>query len=290
MRIKGQLDLVKALTRPQVRHYGHRTALQRPNFEKDKVYLVQFPISPHIRSISPFSLKLETWLRVNSVNYDNVYSVRSSKKGQIPYIELNGVQIPDSNIIIQDLTQKFNLSLDQGLSAQDKAISHAVTLMVESNLAQIGFYWRYGHHNEEFTEKMMENFMDRKVSMFFFRKVQPAGIRFKNFFNGIARHSFQEIEQFSFQDLQAISALLGDKKFLLTGDHPTTVDCTLFGHLAQFLYIPMAFPQKKYIHEHCPNIVEHVDRMKALVWPDWDEACNAKCMEGKMGLDYKTDK
>jgi len=35
---------------------------------------------------------------------------------------------------------------------------------------------------------------------------------------------------------------LGNKKFL-HGDTPTTIDCVIFGHLAQFLYIPMEFPQ-----------------------------------------------
>ena len=32
-----------------------------------------------------------------------------SKKGQIPYIELNGEEIPDSNIIIKRLKQHFNV-------------------------------------------------------------------------------------------------------------------------------------------------------------------------------------
>ena len=35
---------------------------------------------------------------------------------------------------------------------------------------------------------------------------------------------------------------LGNKTFL-HGDTPTTIDCALFGHLAQFLYIPLEFPQ-----------------------------------------------
>ena len=32
--------------------------LQKEDFEKDIIYLVQFPVSPFIRSISPFALKL----------------------------------------------------------------------------------------------------------------------------------------------------------------------------------------------------------------------------------------
>ena len=80
--------------------------LQKPDFKKDIVYLVQFPISPTIRTISPFALKLETYLRLKKVPYECVYSFKFSKKGQIPYIELNGEQIADSNIIIQELENR----------------------------------------------------------------------------------------------------------------------------------------------------------------------------------------
>lgn len=56
---------------------------------------------------------------------------------------------------------------------------------------------------------------------------------------------------FSFQDIAAISKILGSKPFFF-GDEMTAIDCTIFGHLAQFLFIPMDFPQKKFITEDCP--------------------------------------
>ena len=68
--------------------------------------MVQFPVSPQMRTISPFALKLETYLRMNKVNYEPIYTLRFSKKGQIPYIELNGEQIADSNIIISELEKR----------------------------------------------------------------------------------------------------------------------------------------------------------------------------------------
>ena len=83
-----------------------KIVLQKPDYKKDIVYLVQFPISPTIRTISPFALKLESYLRLKKVPYEPVYSFKFSKKGQIPYIELNGEQIADSNIIIQELEKR----------------------------------------------------------------------------------------------------------------------------------------------------------------------------------------
>ena len=82
------------------------TLLRKLDFKQDLVYLVQFPISPVIRTISPFALKLETYLRLKKVPYEPLYSLKFSKKGQIPYIELNGEQIPDSNVIIKELEKR----------------------------------------------------------------------------------------------------------------------------------------------------------------------------------------
>jgi hypothetical protein len=50
----------------------------------------------------------------------------------------------------------------------------------------------------------------------------------------------------------------------------------LFGHLAQFLNIPMDFPQKQYMMDHCDNVVRYIDSslkekfgwvgIKEMVW------------------------
>ena len=56
-----------------------------------------------VSNVIKFSLKLETWIKLNKIPYENVYSIKFSKKGQIPYIELNGNQLADSNLIIPKL-------------------------------------------------------------------------------------------------------------------------------------------------------------------------------------------
>ena len=47
------------------------------------------------RSFTCFSLKLESWLAMNNIPYENVYTMEFSEKGQIPYVEFNGSQIAD---------------------------------------------------------------------------------------------------------------------------------------------------------------------------------------------------
>jgi len=68
-----------------------------------KVYLFTFPPVPRVRNISPFSLKVESFLRLYDIPYEMVPTFTFSSKGQMPYIRLNsidGMEIPDSNVII----------------------------------------------------------------------------------------------------------------------------------------------------------------------------------------------
>ena len=82
----------------------------------------------------------------------------------------------------------------------------------------------------------------------------------------------EDIAQFSFADLKAISNLLGDKPFF-NGDTPSTIDCTVFGHLVQFVLLPLDIPQKLFIKKECQNLEAFVNRMREEFWPDWEKMC-----------------
>ena len=108
------------------------------DWSQGQVYLAQFPPSPRVRSISPFALKLETWLRLAKIPYKNVYTRRFSKASHtIPYIELNGEQISDSNRIMETLRSQFTAEVDLGLTSQQTATDHALISMIENHTAQV---------------------------------------------------------------------------------------------------------------------------------------------------------
>ena len=85
---------------------------------------------------SPPCLKLETFLRMAKIPYVNDYGFNFSKKGKVPWIELDGQEISDSNFCIQFLTKEFQVDIDSHLSATEKAIAHSVRTMLEENT-----YW-----------------------------------------------------------------------------------------------------------------------------------------------------
>ena len=166
------------------------------------------------------------------------------------------------------------------LTTEQMASNHLATITMENHTSIAGFHWRYGFNMPEFYEKLCKPFYGESRAMKFFEYLQPYIMVLKTKLHGIGRHSLDEVAEFSFQDLNAISVLLGDKPFF-NGNSPTTIDCTMFGHLVQFVYMPMDIPQKKYIKDKVPNLADFVDRMRDKFWPDWEAMCHEKCMEGK---------
>ena len=77
----------------------------------------------------------------------------------------------------------------------------------------------------------------------------PVGMRVKGRLCVFGRLEPAAAAELSCRDLAALAALLGDNTFF-HGAAPGTLDCAVFGHLAQFLYIDIDFPQKKYLKEN----------------------------------------
>lgn len=58
-------DSVKDAKKEQVKPTVHKV-----NFEKDVIYLYQFSRTPLLPSLSPYCLKVETWLRLSGLKYE----------------------------------------------------------------------------------------------------------------------------------------------------------------------------------------------------------------------------
>ena len=200
------------------------------------------------------NIRLSRWMKVGKIilnvfftgiKYENIFTKQfHPKTGQIPYIELNGEQIGDSNMIIEILKEKFIVNIDKDLTGEQLAMSHAATQMVECFTAQTGFHYRYGYHMKEFASflKLGEYYASEKMIKYW-SMFQPYGTRLRNFMSGLSRHENSVVWELAAKDLSALSTWLGNKEYF-HGSEPTTVDCMLFGHLVQFLYIDIGFPQK----------------------------------------------
>lgn len=258
-------------------------SVHKTNYEKDVVYLYQFSRTPLLPSISQYCLKVETWLRLNGIRYENVdHKLKfRSKKGALPFVELNGEEIADSTIILRELSQKFGKDLDAGLTSEQRSVSHAMISMIENHLVWVVTCWRTKNFDQVLKgykvnlqhvlgSRIPNGILNFLCKLTYGRK----GVK-KVKAQGMGVHTPEEVAQFGCADLKVLSDMLADKPFFF-GDEPTTLDVVAFAHLAQILYIDKetSYSLRDYMQENCPNLVGHCSRMKERCFPDWDQICS----------------
>lgn len=229
---------------------------------KAQLKLYQFPTRWGIPNESPFCMKLETFLRMTGLDFETVTcrTMWGAPKGKMPFIEIDGQKIGDTNFIIQYLKEKHGVDLDKHLNEAEKSIAHTVGRMLDEN-----FYWCLIY----FRWKKDSGF--KVVGPVFFDFLPPglshaAGAYTRRQLisqlqgHGMGRHREEEILKIAKRDIKAVATLLGKKKFLM-GDQPSTVDATLHGFLGNTLLVPLADPIQNEIKKH-PNLVAHCKRMQ----------------------------
>ena len=115
--------------------FNRRREKKRQSHPKDTVVLYQFPTSnPQTPSLSTPCLKLETWLRMTGIKYENEYSFFArSSQGQMPFVTLNQEDFHDSQFIIEILSKKFDKDLSKNLSLVEKSIARGFFKLLEES-------------------------------------------------------------------------------------------------------------------------------------------------------------
>jgi len=249
-------------------------------WEEDKVYLYQSPRTPQIPSISAQELKLESWLKLQGISYENIdhKSKLTSKTGTLPFIEFNGKEISDMDAI-KTLADKFGKDMSGHLDQEQRNVEHAMIKMVENHLYWAIMNWR--------TSNVDNTIKAYKVHLptFYGSKI-PIGILNMHFKFNVCRKTQKKlksqgmtnIEEKSKNDLNVLSNMLAEKEFMF-GDAPSMLDMVVYSHLAQLVMIDAEYlcPLRDFVQEECKNLVDLVNRMKEKCWGDhWELAIGDK--------------
>jgi len=249
-------------------------------WEEDKVYLYQSPRTPQIPSISAQELKLESWLKLMGISYENIdhKSKLTSKTGTLPFIEFNGKEISDMDAI-KTLADKFGKDMSGHLDQEQSNVEHAMIKMVENHLYWAIMNWR--------TSNVDNTIKAYKVHLptFYGSKI-PIGILNMHFKFNVCRKTQKKlksqgmtnIEEKSKNDLNVLSNMLAEKEFMF-GDAPSMLDMVVYSHLAQLVMIDAEYlcPLRDFVQEECKNLVDLVNRMKEKCWGDhWELAIGDK--------------
>lgn len=217
---------------------------------------------------APFPLKLATWLRMAEIPYEFVVENDASKgpKGKSPWIELGDLRMGDSTLIIQHLSERAGVDLDAHLDGPARALALAVQRMVEE------------HYHQCFEHQLFLGERGGRARLLELAAQMPVPIRWllptvvtRHFSKqlharGMARHSEQVIIDQGKADLDALSELLGDKRYFM-GDEPSTIDACVFGFLGVSAYVEGDNPLFRHAAS-LDNLMRYCERIRLRYFPE----------------------
>ncbi len=184
--------------------------------------------------------------------------------GRLPVAKLGDRLVPDSNQI-RALLEQQGADFDAGLSASDKAQSHAIIRMVEESLRHGLVYDRW--MDDRCWPHFCQLFFSEIPSVVrgFITKGIRKKIHAKLIGHGIAQFSEEERLTILKQDLDALEQTLGDKQFLFA-DHPTAADASAAPVLSMIASLPEATKLRELVRNN-PVLMGYVARSKQAIFP-----------------------
>jgi glutathione S-transferase len=216
------------------------------------------------RNVSPFTLKLETWLRLAGLPYQIVPTRNPGQgpKGKLPFIEDDdGTVLGDSSLIIAHLMRTRGIELDRELSREQRAQALALQRLVEDHFYFIGVWsrWMDPEGWQSFGPALFGSLAPplRQIIAPFVRRQ----VRHSLHAQGLGRHSRTELYAMGRADLEALAVALNDRPFFF-GERPTTIDAIAYGCLDNLINLPIETELKR-IAQDFPNLAAYCARMTA---------------------------
>lgn len=218
-------------------------------------------------NMSPFCIKLETYLRMTEIPYKaGKFARGDAPKGKIPYVRLDGKFLGDSQLVIDELEHRLvaenKPALDGGLSPHDAALARVTRRAIEE-----GFYFNFVYLRwsvDDGFAAVREEF--KKLAPGFVASLIRRSIRGKLDGQGTGRHSHDEVMAIGAADIDAIAELLGDRPYFL-GEKPRVIDSTLYAFVEAVLGFPIDSKIKARTAAH-PNLVAYRARIRERWWKD----------------------
>ena len=235
------------------------------------IVLHQYPAVYGLSSLSPFCIKVETYLTFCRLPYKIVTELNPSRgpKGKMPFIEDKGQIIADSSLIVSYLKKNYSDTLDSDLTPQQHAIGLGIQRLTEEHLYWILLYARWGDEaGFSATKKHFSPMFPFGIGPVVMSLLRKRLIK-QGYAQGMLRHSADEIYQFGREDLAAIAQLLNEGKIFLLGQRPTSYDASLYAFLAVICSEPTATPLKVAAMSH-NSIGDYIARVKKLL----EDNCN----------------
>ncbi len=210
-----------------------------------------------------YGLKVFAFLRLNHVafRHEHIVDASAAPRGQLPYITDDGETVGDSETIIAYLTDKYRLTLDEGLTTAQRATSHLITRMLDD------IYWVMSYSrwkDERFWPIFRDALLRQHPSLTVSDLVKARAFNFQRYhYQGIGRYEPDAALARGLADLRVLADLVPAEGYL-HGPKPTTIDAGIYGFIANIYFYDIETPLKQFVVVH-QNIVRHCEAIHSAV-------------------------
>ncbi len=243
------------------------------------IYKFGYPDPQVSPDISPFVIKLETWLRMSGIPYETRTGANLAMPHQkLPVARIAGELVPDSSLIIKRLQYLHPQAIsDEQLTAGERAQACALRALFEQHLYFVVLYNRYAVP-DNFTayKPLLLDYAKRSAPAWqkpFLKPFAPLIFPFVQmkyrrmaWQQGTGRHTVEDVNAMGIEVWKSVTEILGDKPYLL-GAQPTLIDATAFG----FLHAELRHPFASKVHDYVlgePALVAYHDRIWDRYWKE----------------------
>ncbi|OXA48704.1 Failed axon connections [Folsomia candida] len=206
---------------------------------KDLVILHCFPMtSLPLGTCIPWDLKIELFCRMGKIKYQKDTNHPFGVKSKTPWISINGAHVSDSHLILQFLKKKFDVNFPNNYTKEELSTARAVRVMLEERWYWAMPLWRFIRPDgwTQFAKDFgrVGSFtwpIPLRLVRLYWKRILSNEVNA----HGIGRHSREERDAMFLGDLQTVSDILGEKKYIL-GNEPCEEDCAIFGQIAQAVW------------------------------------------------------
>jgi len=227
------------------------------------ITLYSYPELFGVADNNGYGLKAFAFCKLTGVpfTHQHIFDASAAPRGQLPYIIDDGEAIGDSDMIIEHLTRKYHLKIDDGLTAAQRDTNHLITRMLD-NLYWVMSYSRW--KDERFWPSFCDALRREHASL------TEAGLRKAQEFNsqryyyqGIGRYAPAAAYNRGIADLQVLANLIPARGYL-HGPKPTSIDAGIYGFIANIHFYDIDTPLKQFVASH-QNLVRHCNAIHAAV-------------------------
>lgn len=200
----------------------------------------------NMADVSPFCVKVETYLRMVEVPFETRTSdVCEAPKGKLPYIDDNGAIVSDSSDIIRYFEAKLPNALDRDLTPHERALSTAFRGLLDEEAHFYGMVLRWKMDGGwQIYRPAMRKYVSTIGVPLLLTPILAAFVRRKIanscVAQGSGRHTREEVEARLLEVAQASVIQLGEGPYFL-GPQPHVIDAIVFSYLSAALDAPFPF-------------------------------------------------